>query len=224
MPRNDRLLQSLFAAAMIPVAAIGLTACASDPSPEADRGDNSSSSNDAGERPTLPFTWGDAAETDAATPDDSNSPTQPAPSIPAPPSSTGESDDNSTGDTGNSGGSSGGNVVRYGDVDISDKDWDVSCSDDYANAYDFDGPNDDDYHSVSVSLNSDGSVAYVMIDSDPNHSVYYSDGVGGGYPELSAEATYVTGERIKASGTGTVDYEFTEFEDFEISLECDYTY
>ena len=220
MPRNDRLLQSLFAAAMIPVAALGLTACASGASPTAERNDDSSSSNDAGERPKLPFTWGDDEATDAATPGEPTSPTQPAPSIPAPPSSTGESDDNSSG---NSGGSSSGNVVRYGDVDLSDKDWDVSCSDDYATGYDFDGENDDDYHTVSVSLNADGSVEYVMIDSDTNHSLYYSDGVESSYPELTAVAVYVTGEYIEVSGTGAVDYEFDEFEDFEISLECDST-
>jgi len=207
---------------MIPMAVLGLTACAPSSSPEA--GDNdSSSSNEAGStRPAPPFSWGeDSATTE---PEGTPSPIEPPPTLDGPdatqdaPEAT--TDTGGSGNSGGSGGSSSGNVVKYGDVDLSDKDWDVSCTDDYANGYVFDGQDGDDYHSVSVSLNADGSVDYVMIDSDTNYSLYYSDGVTG-YPELAATASYTPGVEMQASGTGTVDYEFTEYEDFEITLVCD---
>ncbi|UQN15528.1 hypothetical protein [Gulosibacter sp. ACHW.36C] len=204
---------------MIPVAALGLTACASTSSPEAGDSD-SSSSNDAGStRPAPPFVWGEESAT--TEPEPSPAPIEPPPTAEAPEAT--QDTPQATADTGGSSGSSGGNVVKYGDVDLSDKDWDVSCTDDYANGYVFDGENGDDYHSVSVSLNEDGSVDYVMIDSDTNFSLYYSDGVSG-YPELAATASYTPGVELQASGTGTVDYEFTEYEDFEITLKCDSTF
>ncbi|WP_282824781.1 hypothetical protein [Gulosibacter sediminis] len=137
-------------------------------------------------------------------------------------SDSGSSSDSGSGsDSGSSGGSGGGDgtsVVKYGDVDLSDSNWTVTCMDDYLMASDIEG---DDYsadnNSVSVSLDSDGNVDYVMVVPVEGSSLYYSSDLSeSDPPKVSFE-----GMDFEVSGEAFLDYDTSNLAQFEITLTCD---
>jgi hypothetical protein len=90
--------------------------------------------------------------------------------------------------------------------------------DDYLMASDIEG-NDysSDYNSVSVSLDSDGNVDYVMVMPVEGSSLYYSSDLSeSDPPKVSFE-----GMDFEVSGEAFLDYDTTNLAQFEIKLTCD---
>jgi opacity protein-like surface antigen len=180
-----------------------LAGCASSAEPEAEEERPRAESNGS----NLPFDIGQL--TTDPEPDDDPTPTETTAQTTEP-----QPDDSP------SGGGSGGTVVKFDDVDISDVDWDTSCSDDYVlSSASVEGSNA--YNNVSVSIESDGSVGYVMIDAQTGESLYYSADLSTGATEPSM--TY-DNESIQVSGEGIIDNDRDNIVKFEISLTCDSSY
>ncbi|MFD2758034.1 lipoprotein LpqH [Gulosibacter faecalis] len=194
-------LARLRVSAVAGLAAVGLLAgCAGDEPTDDNRADSDGSN--------LPFGDGEGEDGPTTPPEETGGTTETEP-----PAETNEP--TSTGDTG--GGSGGGDtVVKFDDVDLSDVDWEVSCSDTYILADDINTTSGSDYNSVSVSISSDGELDYVMIDEADGKSLWYSASV----PELGETTMDYDGSTVSLSGEGYVDSDYTTPIDYEIELSC----
>jgi hypothetical protein len=103
---------------------------------------------------------------------------------------------------------------------VTDVDWDTYCTDDYINGYKK-AQDSNAYNNVSISINTDGSVDYIMVDIETGDSLYYSDGI---MDDIDPPKMTYDGKSVQVTGQAALDYSYDDYVDFEIKLDCDDTY